>query len=250
MRILVEHPHPHVALVTIDNPPKRNAMTRQMMADLAQAWDTLAAGPCRAIVITGAGDQAFNAGADIGGDLSVSAETARTVNRALLKNDAYPKPVIAAVNGVCAGGGVELLLSADIRFAAPHARFGLPEVKWSIYPFGGAASRLVHQIGHVHAMKLLLTAQMIDAEEARRIGLVNDIVPAATLLDTALATAQVIAANSPVAVQAVKAHVSGFAAARTRAQEADEQAAGDRVRASADFVEGVSAFRAKRAPRY
>ena len=85
------------------------------------------------------------------------------VNHALLKNDTYTKPIVAAVNGDCIGGGVELLLSTDIRAAAPKARFGLPEVKWSIYPFGGAAIKLINQIGHVHAMDLLLTARLIDA---------------------------------------------------------------------------------------
>ena len=95
--------------------------------------------------LTGAGDKAFNAGADISGDLSESEETSRMVNRALLKTSSYPKPIIAAVNGVCAGGGVELMLSSDIRYAVPHARFGLPEVQWAIYPFGGATAKLINQ---------------------------------------------------------------------------------------------------------
>lgn len=250
MPILLDHPEPHVALITIDNQTKRNAMSRAMMADLAALWDQLETSTCRCIVITGAGDKAFNAGADISGDLSVSEETARIINRALLKTSSYPKPIIAAVNGVCAGGGVELLLSSDIRISAPHARFGLPEVKWAIYPFGGAAAKLIHQIGHVHAMKLLLTAEMINATAAERIGLINEIVPAERLLDHALSIARTIAANSPVAVQAVKQHISTCIAERTLAQESAEQAMGDRVRASADFTEGVNAFREKRTPRY
>ena len=250
MPIVIAYPLPHVALITIDNPAKRNAMSRAMLAELAGLWDTLEVSSCRCIVVTGAGDQAFNAGADISGDLSASEDTARVINRALLKTSAYAKPIVAAVNGVCAGGGVELLLATDIRLAAPHARFGLPEVKWGIYPFGGATATLVQQIGYVHAMQLLLGAQMIDAEEARRIDLINRIVPADQLLDAALAVAAGIAANSPVAVQAVKAHISeGFALA-TLAREAAEQLQGDRVRESADFAEGVSAFREKRAARY
>ncbi len=250
MPIHLDYPQSRIALVTIDNLPKHNAMSRAMMAELAGVWDELEQSDCRAIVLTGAGGKAFNAGADVSGDLSASEDTARMINRALLKTSSYPKPIVAAVNGVCAGGGVELLLSTDIRFAAPHARFGLPEVKWAIYPFGGATAKLVQQIGYVHAMKLLLTAQMVDAEEALRIGLVNEVVPADALLERALETAAVIAANSPVAVQAVKQHVSAGIAEAALAREAEEQAHGDRVRASADFTEGVSAFREKRTPRY
>ena len=126
MTITVSTHRPHVSLVTIDNPAKANAMSRAMLAELAEIWPQLDADPsCRAVVITGAGDRAFTAGADVSGDLSASEETAATVNRALLKNEAFSKPVVAAVNGACLGGGVELLLAADIRFAAPHARLNV-----------------------------------------------------------------------------------------------------------------------------
>jgi 1,4-dihydroxy-2-naphthoyl-CoA synthase len=170
MEIRTETHGPHVVVVTIDNLPRLNAMTRAMMADLARLWDELERGPCRAIVLTGAGTRAFCAGADISGDLSAAPEAARTISHALLKYDAYDKPIVAAVNGDCAGGGVELLLATDIRAAVPTARFGLPEVKWSIYPFGGATVKLIQQIGHVHAMDLLLTGRLIDAAEAARRG--------------------------------------------------------------------------------
>lgn len=250
MPILIDYLPSHIALVTLDNEPKRNAMSREMFAELAAVWDDLEASDCRAIVLTGAGDKAFSAGADVSGDLSASEETAHLINRALLKTSAYAKPIIAAVNGVCAGGAVELLLATDIRFAVPQARFGLPEVKWAIYPFGGATAKLIHQIGHVHAMKLLLTADMIDADEAARIGLVNEVVSADELMDRALAVATMIAANSPVAVQAVKAHISSGIAEDALRRESAEQSRGDRVRASADFIEGVRAFREKREPQY
>jgi enoyl-CoA hydratase len=240
----------HVAVVTIDNQPRLNAMTRAMMAELARRWDELERGPCRCIVLTGAGGRAFCAGADISGDLSASVETARVVSHALLKYDAYSKPIVAAVNGDCVGGGVELLLATDIRAAAPHARFGLPEVKWSIYPFGGATVKLPQQIGHVHAMDLLLTGRLVDAAEAARLGLINRIVPAEGLLDWALETASQIAAHSPSAVQAVKRQISATIADHARAREPLEQELGDRVRASAHFKEGVAAFLEKRRPRY
>lgn len=143
MEIRVERPEPHIALVTIANEPRRNAMTRAMLADLAELWDRLDRDEdCRAVVLTGAGDRAFSSGADLSGDLSASPETAAIVSRALLKNTPFTKPIVAAVNGDCIAGGVELLLSTDIRAAAPEARFGLPEVRWSIYPFGGATVKL------------------------------------------------------------------------------------------------------------
>jgi enoyl-CoA hydratase/carnithine racemase len=250
MEIRVTPHGPHVVVLTIDNQPRMNAMTRAMMVELGRLWDELERGPCRCIVLTGAGDRAFSAGADMSGDLSAPAEMARIVNHALLKLDEFSKPIVAAVNGDCAGGGVELLLATDIRAAAPHARFGLPEVKWSVYPFGGATIKLVQQIGYVHAMELLFTAQLIDANEAARIGLINRVVPAEGLMPWALETAERIAANSQSAVQAVKRQISATIAEQARAREAFDQMLGDRVRGSEDFREGVSAFREKRAPRY
>jgi enoyl-CoA hydratase/carnithine racemase len=244
-------PHgPHVVVITIDNQPRLNALTRAMLADLAGIWDELERGPCRCIVLTGAGDRAFTAGADMSGDLSARAEMAGMINHALLKDRPYTKPIVAAINGTCAGGGVELLLATDIRAAAPHARFGLPEVKWSIYPFGGATIKLVQQIGYVHAMDLLLTARLIDAYEAARLGLINRVVPAGDLMRWAVETAARIAANSPSAVQAVKQQISSTTAAHARSRETLEQELGDRVRASVHFQEGVAAFREKREPRY
>ncbi len=241
----------HVRVVTIDNPSKANAMSRQMLAELADVWQTLDTdNTCRAVVVTGAGERAFTAGADVSGDLSASEDTAAIINRALQKTEPFSKPIVAAVNGACLGGGIELLLTADVRYAAPHATFGLPEVRWAIYPFGGAAAKLVHQIGHVHAMKLLLTADNIDADEALRIGLINEIVPADDVMDRAVETAETIAGNSPKAVQAVKRFVSSGGAELAQSREPFEQSLGDAVRASPDFEEGVAAFRERRQPIY
>jgi len=241
---------PHIAIITIDNQPRLNAMTRPMLAELGRLWDELEADPCRCIILTGAGERAFTVGADISGDLSAEAETARMVNHALLTTDAYSKPIIAAVNGDCVGGGLELMLASDIRAAAPNARFGLTEVKWAIYPFGGSTTKLAQQIGYVHAMDLLLTARLIPAEEAATLGLINRVVPAEALMGWAIETAEMIAANSPAAVQAVKRQVSATAAAHVLSREALEQELGDAVRASPNFAEGVAAFREKRRPRY
>ena len=225
-------------------------MTRQMMTELAAVWDRLAHSQARCIILTGAGERAFCAGADMSGDLSADPKMARVVNHALLKHHPFSKPIIAAVNGDCTAGGLELLLSTDIRAAVPHARFGLPEVRWSIYPFGGATVKLIQQIGYVHALELLLTANLIDAEAAARIGLVNRVVSATELMPWALQTAQLIAAHSPTAVQAVKEQISTTVAEQALAREALDQALGDRVRASPHFTEGVMAFRQKRKPDY
>ena len=240
----------HVTLITIDNQAKRNAMSRAMLAELAALWDRLDGSDTRCVVVTGAGDKGFCAGADIAGDLSADATTAHTINRALLKTSTFSKPIIAAVNGDCAGGGVELLLATDIRAAAAHARFGLPEVRYAIYPFGGATVKLVQQIAHVHAMDLLLTGRLVDAAYAERIGLINQVVPAGGLLDWAMDKARAIAANSPAAVQAVKTQISAGIADYATSRETLEQKLGDQVRASPDFAEGIAAFRDKRKPNY
>jgi enoyl-CoA hydratase len=250
MELRVQEHGPHIVIVTIDNQPRRNAMPRTMMAELATLWDRLEREPCRCIVLTGAGERAFSSGADMSGDLSADPEVTRIVNDALLKHRPYGKPIVAAVNGDCVAGGLELLLSTDVRAAVPHARFGLPEVRWSIYPFGGATVKLIQQIGHVHAMELLLTAKLVDAAEAARIGLVNRVVSAEALMPWALQTAETIAANSPTAVQAVKRRISTTIAEHARAGEALDQELGGRVRASEHFTEGVRAFLEKREPDY
>ena len=251
MEIRVDRSETHIAIVTIANEPRRNAMTRAMMADLAELWDRLDQDDdCRVVVLTGAGDKGFCSGVDLAGDLSASPEAARVINRALLKDTPFSKPIVAAVNGDCVAGGVELLLSSDIRAAVPEARFGLPEVRWSIYPFGGATVKLAQQIGHVHAMDLLLTGRLVDAAFAERVGLINLVVARDRLMPWALETAGAIAANSPSAVQAVRTQISSAIADYAKSREAQEQELGERVRASRHFAEGVAAFREKRRPDY
>ena len=240
-----------IAVVTFNRPEQRNAFDLAMWRGLRAIMHDLSSDDSlRCIVLRGAGETAFCAGADIGGDLSASAETAQIINRALLKDTPFSKPIVAAINGDCAGGGLELLLSTDIRAAIPEARFGLPEVRWSIYPFGGATVKLAHQIGHVHAMDLLLTGRLVDAAFAERIGLVNAVVARDRLMPWAFETAAMIAANSPSAVQAVRTQISASIADYAKSREALEQQLGDRVRTGPHFAEGVAAFREKRKPDY
>ncbi len=250
MRILLEKDGPHIAIITIDHQKKLNAMSREMMQRLGNIWDELSRDETRCIILTGAGERAFCVGADISGDLEATPEISKIVNHALLKTDIFKKPIIGAVNGDCIGGGLELLLPTDIRVASPNARFGLPEVKWSIYPFGGATIKLIQQIGYVHAMDLLLTGRLISVEEARQIGLVNDIKKTGSVLDWALEKAHMIVANSPSAVQAVKTQISSSIAEHVRSREDLDQKLGDQVRAGPNFKEGVNAFLEKRQPKY
>ncbi|MCS5606595.1 MAG: enoyl-CoA hydratase-related protein, partial [Alphaproteobacteria bacterium] len=195
-------------------------------------------------------EQSFCAGADLTGDLSAGPELSKMIHQGLLKYGVYRKPIIAAVNGDCAGGGVELLLSTDIRAAAPEARFGLPEVRWGVYPFGGAALRLRQQIGHVHAMELILGGQLIDATKAAHIGLINQVLPRVELMPWAISMAERISANSPMAVQAVKEQITATDHELNYPREELEQVLGDRVRASPDFAEGIAAFQEKRSANY
>ena len=250
MRILLEKDGPHIAIITIDNEKKLNAMSREMMHRLGNVWDELSQDETRCIILTGSGERAFCVGADISGDLEATPEISKIVNHALLKTDIYKKPIIGAVNGDCIGGGLELLLPTDIRVSSPNARFGLPEVKWSIYPFGGATIKLIQQIGYVQAMDLLLTGRLISAEEAWKIGLVNDIKKTGSVLDWALEKAHMIVANSPSAVQAVKTQISSSIAEHPRSRADLDQKLGDQVRADPNFEEGVNAFLEKRQPKY
>ena len=250
MALHVNDHGPHIAIITMDNQAKRNALSRADLIELGELWLKLQEAPYRALILTGAGEQSFCAGADLSGDLSAGPELSDMIHKGLLKYGAYRKPIIAAVNGDCAGGGVELLLSTDIRAAAPEARFGLPEVRWGVYPFGGAALRLRQQIGHVHAMELILSGKLVDAVEAARVNLINRVLPRNELMPWAIGMAETIAANSPKAVQAVKEQISATDHALNYPREDMEQILGDRVRASSDFPEGIASFQEKRPAQY
>ena len=255
-----------IARITFNRPEVRNAMDPETIVRLADAWADFAADPeMRVAIITGAGDTAFCAGADLGKliPLFSGARPAETdwdhkllanramMSTALLKSEPpIYKPIIAAVNGFCLAGGTELIQGTDIRIAAPHARFGLTEVSRGIIPAGGSLARLARQIPYCKAMEILLTGQHMTAEEAWRIGLINEIVPSEDLLRRAEEIAQAIAANGPIAVSACKEAVirsSGLSLTEAYAIEAEVSG---RVMRSEDAKEGPRAFMEKRQPKF
>jgi len=165
---------------------------------------------------------------------------------------AFPlyKPVIAAVNGVCVGGGMEMLLGTDLRVAADTAEFGLAEVRWSLFPGGGSTVRLPRQLAYCHAMEILLLGERIDAATAWRIGLVNRVVPLAELRDAAMGFARTVVRNGPVATQAIKEAVHRTQGVATDEAYYIERHFSRHVFESEDAREGMRAFAEKREPQY
>lgn len=234
-----------------------------MLVRLRDAWrDFRDDDECRVAILTGAGEKAFCAGADLQlliplftgarkaeneWDEALLADP-QALNVGLLRDFELYKPVIAAVNGFALAGGTEILQATDIRIACPEARFGLSEAKRGIIPAGGSLVRLQRQIPFAKAMEVLLTGDDMDATEAHRIGLVNEIVPQAELLERAEAVAQRVAENGPLAVRKIKEallRTNGLPFAEAFVVESE--CARDVMR-SQDAVEGPRAFMEKRKP--
>lgn len=244
-----------VALITINRPERMNALDAEAYAALSRAWIQVRDDPeIRSAVVTGAGQKAFCAGADIKSYIGqpTPADEFWLTQRDQLLNRGLEvwKPVIAAVNGYCLGGGTTLLLATDIRLASPNATFGLTEVKRGVIPANGGTQRVLDQLPYPYAMEMLLTGDLYDAETVARWGLINRIVPQEELVDEALAVAHRIAANAPLAVQAAKELA-------VRSREVDrasgfrlEQAMQEILRRTEDAAEGTAAFAEKREPRF
>lgn len=244
-----------IATVTVNRPDKLNALNAQVIADLGQLAHNVANDPAtRAVILTGAGPKAFVAGADIGELAELDGPGGRTVaargQAAFRALERLRVPVIAAINGFALGGGCELAMACHIRIAAPNARFGQPEVKLGLIPGFGGTVRLPRLIGRGRATELLLTGRMIDAAEAERIGLVNRVVEADSLLATARATALEILAMSPLAVGLTLHTVDQALDASLDEGMTIEAAAFGDASASEDKREGTAAFLAKRAPNF
>ena len=252
--LLVEKLEGRVALLTVNRPEKMNALNSEVRKALFAAFRELAGDDgVRVVVITGAGEKAFIAGADI-----AEFKDARAVEqyRSMQAGDiyslmeAFPKPIIAMINGFCLGGGCELAMACDIRLASEKAKLGQPEVNLGIIPGGGGTQRLPRLVGEGHANRLIMSGTLIGAEEAARIGLVEQVLPHDELRDATLELARAIASRSPIALQAAKETV--LAARRMPLDEGlkFERAWFGLLFSTDDKNEGVEAFLAKRAPEF
>lgn len=243
-----------VALVTINRPDKLNALNIATRKELADALDELRDDEeIRVAVITGAGEKAFVAGADISefvGRTAVEQRAAMKARNILITAGEFPKPLIAMINGFCLGGGCELALACDIRLASDRAKFGQPEINLGVIPGGGGTQRMTRLIGEGKAMQMILTGEMIDAQEAYRLGLVNEVYPAAELEAKTMEMANKIAEKSPIALAMAKTSVKNAARTNLRQgldQEIDLFAL---CFSSEDKEEGVRAFLEKRKPEF
>ena len=244
-----------VAILTFNRPEKLNAMSRQVLGELHQALDALAGDAgVRAVILTGAGERAFVAGADIAEFTPLTpvaaVQFAKDLEAAFQKIARMPKPVLAAVNGFCLGGGCELAMACDFIYAAENARFGQPEINLGIIPGSGGTQRLPRLVGKARAKELIYTGDMIDAQEALRIGLVNRVLPLAELLPAAKATAAKMAAKSGVVLGLAKAAIEEGTATDLMSGLALEAKAFGLTFSTEDKREGVAAFLEKRKPTF
>jgi enoyl-CoA hydratase len=244
-----------IARVTVNRPDKLNALNAIVIAELGDAVTRIETDPAvRGVLVTGAGTKAFVAGADINELTEQGATGGRT--RAVVGQQVFRrlercgKPVIAAINGFALGGGCELAMACHLRVASESARFGQPEVKLGIAPGYGGTVRLPRLVGRARALELLLTGEMIDAQEALRIGLVNRVVPADRLLSEADTLLRAILANGPLAVRAcLEAVDAGLEMGMDQALLFEANYFG-LLSATEDMGEGTKAFVEKRKPMF
>lgn len=244
-----------IATVTLNRPERMNAMDAEHYNALSEAWTRVRDDPAiRVAIVTGAGDKSFTTGADIksfiGAPPSLADLLLTQKGQLLNRGLEVWKPVIAAVNGYCLGGGMTLMLATDLRVASTHATFSVPEVKRGVFPANGGTQRIAQQLPHALAMEALLVGDAFDADFALRWGLINRVVAPEQLMPTARELAQKIAANAPLAVQAAKE-----LAIRSRDMDLTsglrlEQLFLRILQSSEDVGEGTLAFREKRAPAF
>jgi enoyl-CoA hydratase len=250
--LLITDPRPHVRLLTINRPAARNALSNALLDRLATALETARDDDAvRAVVLTGS-DKVFAAGADIR-ELATRDPVGALLDprpRHYERIRKFPKPLIAAVNGFALGGGCELSMHCDITIAGTGTRFGQPEVNLGIIPGAGGTQRLTRIAGQQIAMKLCLSGEIIDAVEAKAVGLVAEVVPDDQTLARALALAETIAAKAPIAVRLAKESVLNALDLPLESGLAFERKAFSTVLATQDFREGTGAFLEKRKPKF
>jgi enoyl-CoA hydratase len=243
-----------VATITLNRPEKLNALTLAMYDDLAAGFDRARDDDSVGVVVlTGAGERAFCVGADLRDSIPALAEGRFDISRwdgAHQKHSRLYKPVIAAVNGLCLGGGLEIMLSTDLRVCGETARFALPEPRVGVVPAGGTLTRLVRQLPRAWAMELMLGAEQVDAATAYRFGLVNRVVAPAEVLPTAQEWARRLLALSGTALAVIKSSVQQLAAMPEDAAFHAEALYGQQAFTSPDAREGLAAFAAGREPRF
>lgn len=241
-----------VGVITIDRPKALNALNSEVLADLEKVIDAISADETRCVVLTGAGEKSFVAGADIGEMSGLSKAEGKAFgkkgNDIFRKIETLPVPVIAAVNGFALGGGCELSMSCDIRIASEKAVFGQPEANLGLIPCFGGTQRLPRLVGTGIAKELIYTCRQVKADEALSIGLVNKVVPADSLLDEAKAMMNTILTKSPVAVRYAKVAINRGMDVDLRAGLELEKDLAAITFGTEDKQEGVDAFLAKRAP--
>lgn len=250
--------HGHVAVITLNRPDRMNTLGGTMKPDLARAFFELARSDdqVRAVLITGSGDRAFCAGADIkeratdvvrGPEYFVRQKATHELFRGI---EEFEKPVIAAINGVALGGGLEIALCCDLRITASHARFGLPELKLGVIPAAGGTQRLPRLIGEARAKELILTADLVDAQTALSYGLVSRVVSLADLMPTAMELSQRIARHPPLAVRFAKRAINRGMQTDLDSGLEYERYAAAMIVDSEDRIEGMRAFIEKREPQF
>lgn len=244
-----------IGYLTINRPDKLNALNRDTILELSKALDELAVDKTvKVVILTGAGEKAFVAGADISEFAHFDLENGKKLSadgheRLFNKTENMPKPVIAAVNGFALGGGLELAMSCHIRIASDNAKLGLPEVSLGVIPGYGGTQRLPQLVGKGRAMEMIFSAQMISAADAEKFGLVNKTVPQAQLMEECKTLAAKIMKNSPTAIShAIRSVNAGFEDGVNGFHvEIDEFG---KCFASEDFKEGTTAFLEKRKPGF
>jgi len=243
----------HVEIITINRPDARNAINGAVSQSMSAAFDELTDDDdAWVVVLTGSGEKAFSAGMDL--KAFSSGEGASIIGATggfggIAKRD-FPKPLIAAVNGSALAGGCEIMLSCDLVVAAEHATFGIPEVKRGLIAGAGGLIRLPKRLPMAVALELALTGDPIDAQRALALGLVNRVVPAERLMDEALALAETIAQNAPLAVRHSKSVMRHSADVNEAEGWKLNDASVGVVFSSADAMEGPIAFAEKRAPNW